>query len=401
MDIIVRRDQKIEQGNEESYVVTLPEKKKPVRAGHMDAPFTVLVLLLLAVGLLCLYSASYPTAYSKYGNSTYYVVRQGIFAVAGLVAMVVISKMDYHKFHYIAVPALIIALLVMATIKVPGLKNYWKAANQAVRWIQLGPIQFQPSELCKGAVILSFSSVAAIFGKKKMHTLRWGILPFITVIGVIAVLMKFEKHLSGTVIIAVIGMVIIYLGGANMFWFAAGGAAGIGAVGLYIIKNPYAMTRVKVWLDPFSDALNKGFQGSQSLITIGSGGLWGLGLGQGRQKHLFLPEPANDFIFSVICEELGLIGATLIILLFAALVVRGYYIALRCEDRFGTLLAAGVTTQIALQVVMNLFVVTGLMPITGASLPFFSYGGTALLIQLAEVGILLSVSRRLPTPKAG
>lgn len=382
-------------------MVTLPEKKKTVKPGHLDAPFTVLVLLLLAVGLLCLYSASYPTAYSKYGNSTYYVVRQGLFAVAGLVFMYFISKWDYHKLHYVAIPALICVLLLMATIKVPGLKNYWKSANEAIRWMQIGPIRFQPSELCKAAVIVSFSSVATMFGKKKMHTLRWGIAPFLGVIAVIAVLMKFEKHLSGTVIIAVIGMVIIFLAGANMFWFAAGGMAGVGAVGLYIVKNPYALTRLKVWLDPFSDALNKGFQGSQSLITIGSGGLWGLGLGQGRQKHLFLPEPANDFIFSVICEELGLIGATLIILLFAALVVRGYYIALRCEDRFGTLLAAGVTTQIALQVIMNLFVVTGLMPITGASLPFFSYGGTALLIQLAEVGILLSVSRRIPAPKEG
>lgn len=403
MDIIAQSKTKIEQGNEDVFDIRLPEKKKPKKEvpGHVDAPFVVLTLLLLAVGLICLYSASYPLAYSKYGNSLYFVIRQGIFAVAGVVGMFVISRMNYHKFHYWAVPFLIGSLLLMATIKVPGLSSMWKTINQATRWMQIGPIQLQPSEICKAAVIVSFSSMAAMFGKKKMHTLKWGILPFMGIIGLIAVLLYFERHLSGTLIIAAIGMMIIFLAGANMAWFFAGGGAVVVAAVIYVIKNPYALTRFKVWLDPFIDPLNKGFQGSQSLITIGSGGLWGVGLGQGTQKHLFLPEPTNDFIFPTICEELGLVGATMILLLFAGLVLRGYYIALRCDNRFGTLLAAGVTTHLAIQVIMNLFVVTGIMPITGASLPFFSYGGTALLILLGEVGILLSVSRRLPAPKEG
>ena len=161
------------------------------------------------------------------------------------------------------------------------------------------------------------------------------------------------------------------------------------------------MTRIRVWLDPFLDYRGKGWQGAQSQIAIGSGGLWGLGLGQSRQKHLYLPEPANDFIFSVWCEEMGFVGAVLLVVLFAALIWRGYYIALHCPDKFGTLLAAGITTQIAVQTILNLCVVTGLLPVTGASLPFFSYGGTALLIQLAEMGILLAISRELPVSKEG
>ena len=404
MDIIARNNAKTEQGSQEIFDITLPEKqqKQPAReeVGRVDAPFVALTLLLLAVGLICLYSASYPLAYSKYGDSLYFVKRQGLFAVAGVVGMFIVSRMNYHKFNIWAVPALAATMLLMLTIKIPGLSSMWKTINQATRWMQIGPISLQPSELCKAAVIVSFSSLAAGFGKKKMRTLRWGIIPFMTIIGMIAVLLYFERHLSGTLIIAAIGMMIIYLAGANMFWFFLGGTGvGVAAVA-YVIQNPYALTRFKVWLDPFTDPLGKGFQGAQSQITIGSGGLWGVGLGQGVQKHLFLPEPTNDFIFPTICEELGLVGASIILLLFAALVLRGYYIALRCENRFGTLLAAGVTTHLAIQVIMNLFVVTGIMPITGASLPFFSYGGTALLILLGEVGILLAVSRRLPAPKA-
>ena len=399
MDIIARNKQTPESGDLNIFDITLPDtkpEKKRQEVGRVDAPFVALTLLLLAVGLICLYSASYPLAYSKYGNSLYFVTRQGIFAAAGVVGMFIVSRMNYHKFHYFAYPALALVLLLMATIKIPGLSSMWKTINQATRWVEIGPISLQPSELCKAAVIVSFSSFAAILGKKKMHTFKWGILPFVGVIGIITVLLYFERHLSGTVIIAGIGMVIVFMAGANLWWFAGGVAAAAAGAVWYIRTQEYAMTRIKVWLDPFIDPLGKGFQGAQSFITIGSGGIWGVGLGQGTQKHLFLPEPTNDFIFPTICEELGLVGATMILILFSALILRGYYIALRCDNRFGSLLAAGVTTHLAIQVIMNLFVVTGIMPITGASLPFFSYGGTALLILLGEVGILLSVSRRLP-----
>ena len=379
-----------------------PEEKVQ-KTGTMDRPLLLLIFLLVGLGLLCLFSASYATAYdSKDGNSTFYIFRQAIFAVGGSAAMLVLSRRNYHKLHYLAIPSLILAVAVMATIKVPGLKNMWVTINQATRWIKI-PLAgtFQPSELAKIAVILCFSSLATIYGKKKMHTLRYGILPFMGIIAVFAVEMYWEKHLSGTALIAAIGMVIIFIGGANIFWFGLGGVS-VGAAGIWYIKShEYAMTRIRVWLDPFLDYRGKGWQGAQSQIAIGSGGLWGLGLGQSRQKHLYLPEPANDFIFSVWCEEMGFVGAVLLVLLFAALIWRGYYIALHCPDKFGTLLAAGITTQIAVQAILNLCVVTGLLPVTGASLPFFSYGGTALLIQLAEMGILLAISRELPVSKEG
>ena len=379
-----------------------PEEKVQ-KTGTMDRPLLLLIFLLVGLGLLCLFSASYATAYdSKDGNSTFYIFRQAIFAGGGSAAMLVLSRRNYHKLHYLAIPSLILAVAVMATIKVPGLKNMWVTINQATRWIKI-PLAgtFQPSELAKIAVILCFSSLATIYGKKKMHTLRYGILPFMGIIAVFAVEMYWEKHLSGTALIAAIGMVIIFIGGANIFWFGLGGV-GVGAAGIWYIKShEYAMTRIRVWLDPFLDYRGKGWQGAQSQIAIGSGGLWGLGLGQSRQKHLYLPEPANDFIFSVWCEEMGFVGAVLLVVLFAALIWRGYYIALHCPDKFGTLLAAGITTQIAVQTILNLCVVTGLLPVTGASLPFFSYGGTALLIQLAEMGILLAISRELPVSKEG
>ena len=379
-----------------------PEEKVQ-KTGTMDRPLLLLIFLLVGLGLLCLFSASYATAYdSKDGNSTFYIFRQAIFAVGGSAAMLVLSRRNYHKLHYLAIPSLILSVAVMATIKVPGLKNMWVTINQATRWIKI-PLAgtFQPSELAKIAVILCFSSLATIYGKKKMHTLRYGILPFMGIIAVFAVEMYWEKHLSGTALIAAIGMVIIFIGGANIFWFGLGGVS-VGAAGIWYIKShEYAMTRIRVWLDPFLDYRGKGWQGAQSQIAIGSGGLWGLGLGQSRQKHLYLPEPANDFIFSVWCEEMGFVGAVLLVVLFAALIWRGYYIALHCPDKFGTLLAAGITTQIAVQTILNLCVVTGLLPVTGASLPFFSYGGTALLIQLAEMGILLAISRELPVSKEG
>lgn len=379
-----------------------PEEKVQ-KTGTMDRPLLLLIFLLVGLGLLCLFSASYATAYdSKDGNSTFYIFRQAIFAVGGSAAMLVLSRRNYHKLHYLAIPSLILAVAVMATIKIPGLKNMWVTINQATRWIKI-PLAgtFQPSELAKIAVILCFSSLATIYGKKKMHTLRYGILPFMGIIAVFAVEMYWEKHLSGTALIAAIGMVIIFIGGANIFWFGLGGVS-VGAAGIWYIKShEYAMTRIRVWLDPFLDYRGKGWQGAQSQIAIGSGGLWGLGLGQSRQKHLYLPEPANDFIFSVWCEEMGFVGAVLLVVLFAALIWRGYYIALHCPDKFGTLLAAGITTQIAVQTILNLCVVTGLLPVTGASLPFFSYGGTALLIQLAEMGILLAISRELPVSKEG
>ena len=363
---------------------------------HVDEPFTVLVLLLLAVGLICLFSASYTVAYYQQGgDSTHFALRQALFAAAGVVVMFAASKFNYHRLKAMALPIMGVTLVLLASrVFLPGA---WVTIKGATRWINLGFTTFQPSEIAKFAVIVFFAALCTNYGHKKMKTFKYGLLPFVVVIGMIAGLLYLQPHLSATIIIFGIGIVIIFMGGANLMWIVGGGVAGVAAVAVYITTQSYANKRILGWLDPFDPAVFKieGWQGAQSLMAIGSGGLWGLGLGQSRQKHLYLPEPANDFIFPVICEELGFVGAALIIILFAVLICRGYYIAFHAEDRFGTLLAAGITTQIAIQVVLNLFVVTGMIPVTGVSLPFFSYGGTSLLMLLGEVGILLNVSRHM------
>lgn len=363
-------------------------------------PFLALTLILLALGLVCLFSASYSVGYYyQGGKSTYFVLRQGAFAVAGLVAMFAASRIKYHMWVTISLPLFLFSMVLLASIKI--VPSIWVTINEATRWIGVGDIlTFQPSEITKFAVIILFSSAATVLGPKRMKKIHIGIIPFAAIIGLIAIFLSWEPHISATVIIAAIGIVIIFLGGASMWWLGSLGlAGGAGLVALIFWKKDYALTRLKVWRDPFSDAMGKGWQGVQSQVAVGSGGFWGLGLGQSVQKHLYLPEPANDFIFAVICEEMGFLMTSMIVALFAALIWRGYYIAAHAGDRFGTLLAAGITTQIAVQVIINMFVVTGIFPVTGASLPFFSYGGTSLLMLLAEVGVLLSVSRSMPPAK--
>ena len=235
-----------------------------------------------------------------------------------------------------------------------------------------------------------------------MKTFRYGIVPFLIVLGIIAGLMMMEPHLSGTVLIATIGVVMMFVGGVDLKWFALG--VGVLAAGIVVVVMipgviQYAQARLEYWLDPFSDPQGLGFQTIQSLLAIGSGGVMGLGLGNSRQKYLYVPEPQNDFVFSIVCEELGLVGAAIIVILFALLVWRGYVIAIRAQDKFGTMLAVGLTTQVGLQALLNIAVVTNTIPNTGISLPFFSYGGTALMMLLAQMGVILSVSRRAALEK--
>lgn len=375
-----------------------PKKKKTT---GMDLPFFILTLLLLGIGLIMLFSASYVQAINDVkltkGDGAYFFKRQGIFAIAGVVAMLAASRFDYRKFHYFALPLLALSIVLLVAVLIPGVGV---TRNDATRWLNLG-VEFQPSEVAKFAEILCFASMITLFGPKKMRTFRYGILPFVAVIGVLAGLLAPEPHLSAIVIVGATGLIMVFLGGANLAWLIGMGVCGVGGVVGLIFLLPHAMARVKVWLDPFSDFRGNGWQGAQSLMSVGSGGVWGLGLGQGRQKHLFLPEPENDFIFAVICEELGMVGAVLIMIAFAALILRGYQIALRAPDRFGTLLAAGITTQLAVQTIFNMCVVTGLVPVTGAALPFFSYGGTSLLMLLGEAGVVLGISRRIPAPEQG
>ena len=235
--------------------------------------------------------------------------------------------------------------------------------------------------------------------KNKMGTFKYGVLPFAAVAAVIIGLLVLEPHFSASIIIVLITATMMFLGGTRLVWFGAGLAA-VGIMGaIALTATDYTSDRITAWLDPFADTSDTGYQIVQSLYAVGSGGFSGLGLGNSRQKYLYLPEEHNDFIFAVVCEELGFIGAALILVLFALLICRGFYLAMHCRDRYSALVCAGITALLAFQVILNVAVVTNLIPCTGISLPFFSYGGTALLIQLAEMGIILSISRDIPEKK--
>ena len=370
---------------------------KEAGRGPIDVPFLLLVLLLVGMGLIMLLSASFPSAYYETGDPLYYFKRQAGFAALGLGAMAVIGRLNYARFRGVARIALGVSIFLLILVIIPGVGI---TSHHATRWLGIPgtDLQFQPSELAKLGVILYFAD--SISKKKdKMKTIRYGIVPYLAILGIIAFLMSREPHFSGMVLIVGIGAAMMFVGGIQAYWVGLG-VGGIAAVAYAFLSGliTYNSSRIAIWLDPLNDAFKTGagYQTRQSLIAIGSGGLLGLGLGKSRQKFLFLPEEHNDCIFSIVCEELGLIGATLIMAIFALLIIRGYWIALHARDRFGSLLVVGVTTQIALQVFLNIAVVTNLVPNTGISLPFFSYGGTALAIQLAEMGVVLSVSRQMP-----
>ena len=381
----------------------IEEKRKEsweLSHGPIDLPFCLLVLLLTAIGLVMLLSASFPSAYyeTKNNDPTYYFVRQAAFAGLGIAAMFIISRINYQRFRPLARPAMFVAIILLVLVLVPGVGI---TRNNATRWLGVGELfTFQPSEIAKVAVVLFFSDNISK-KKDKMRTFRYGILPYFIWLVLVAGLVGLEPHLSGALLILGAGAILMLVGGIQWRWVL--GAIGAAAAALYavVVVIGYNSSRFEMWFDPWQDAQNKGYQLSQSLITIGSGGLWGVGLGKSRQKFLYLPEEHNDFIFAIVCEELGLIGATVIMLLFAALILRGYWIALHARDRFGSLLVVGMVSLIAMQTFLNIGVVTGLLPTTGISLPFFSYGGTALSMQLAEMGIVLSVSRQMKPTKAG
>ncbi len=362
------------------------------RRRGFDWPFFLLVLLLLTVGVVMVLSASYPRAYYDPGHVTggrpaYYFVRQLLFAALGLGALWLASRLPMGFYRRYAFPFLGLTVLLLLLVPFVGVR-----ANGARRWLGIGGLTLQPSELAKLAVILSFAVLICRF-RGRMRSFRWGVLPFAGILAVLIGLLVLEPHFSASIILIAIAGAMLFLGGLGLGWFiAAFTAAGTG-IGVLLAFFPYASSRIVTWRDPFSTASDEGYQIVQSLYTIGSGGLSGLGLGGSRQKFLYLPEEHNDFIFSVVCEELGFLGAALILLLFALLILRGYWIALHCRDRFSCLVCAGITTLLAIQTFLNVAVVTNLLPCTGISLPFFSYGGTALLIQLGEMGIVLSASR--------
>ena len=361
----------------------------------IDYPFLIILLVLLAVGLTMLYSASsaqsqYDTGYTV---STRYLQKQGICALIGLLAMVVLSRFPADFWYRTAWPVYGISIALLLSVLLFG-----ESVNGAKRWINIAGLQFQPSEIAKFTLIVLFARLTRGFGQRAKE-FRYGVLGFGCALMGILVPLALEKHLSAIMLMGMVAVVMMFVAGTSPKWLLAGaGAAGVFVV-VYVSLMGYAGDRVTAWLHPEQDPSDTGYQILQSLYAIGSGGMFGRGFGKSRQKYLYLPFQYNDYIFAIICEEVGLVGAVAIIALFAALILRGYWIALRAQDRFSTVLAAGLVTLIAVQTILNLCVVTNMLPSTGIALPFFSYGGTALAVNLGEMGILLSISRYRNRPK--
>lgn len=365
-----------------------------VRSGF-DYPLFTIVLILLAFGLIMMFSASYAVAYSEKGDSLFYLKKQAVFAVIGLIAMFGAANVDYHIFakKYTVIILSGVSLALMAAVKIVG-----STSNGSERWLKIGEITFQPSEILKFAVIVVFAYMIET-RYKYLKDFKKGYIPFMTVLGVSCVTLMVQPHLSATIIVFAIGFSMMFVGGLNTKHLILTIIAGIplvilGVMALKAIGYDYFDARFLSFMDPEAEIQGDTFQTYQSLVTIGSGGLFGLGFGNSRQKYAYLPESQNDFIFPIICEELGFVGAALVILLFVIMIWRGFYICTKARDKFGMMLAFGITFQMGLQALLNIAVVTNAVPNTGIALPFFSYGGTALVMQLGEMGILLNVSRK-------
>lgn len=354
----------------------------------MDMTFCILVLIILAIGLVMMFSASFATSYFEEGDSYYYIKRQIIFALLGVSIMLIVSKVNYKYLKAFSWMLYGISVLLLALVLVVGTGD-----GVEKRWLNLGFTTIQPSEIAKLAVIILMAFYLSRNYKYLKNPVKGVLIPFV-IIGLAAGLVLIEPHLSGAILILAVGLCMMIVAGCN---FTLLGATGIiGAIGLYFFSmhTDYMRRRIEIWLHPESDPQGDGYQTLQSLYAIGSGGLTGLGLGQSRQKYLYIPEPQNDFVFSIVAEELGLIGCLVILALFVVLIYRGFVIAMRSDDKFGSFLVFGIVMRLAVQVLLNVAVVTNAIPVTGISLPFFSYGGTALVILLLEMGIVLSVSRQ-------
>lgn len=418
------------------------------KVGGVDRPFLICIILLLCMGTVMVFSASYPYAKEYFDDSYRFARSQIVFALLGLFVMTVVSRLfDYHLIRRFSRIIMIVGILMLAAVLIAG-----SGAKGAQRWLQIGPISLQPSEIMKFAVVLFFADYAdkyadKIAGKDDIYGLRkpialsvliivvgalafvsipnkavgaifvlvavgfaaaimiptnmpknlpgiyYGIFPYIAILGIVGVLLYLQPHLSGLVIIAGIIFCMMVIGGTNGWYLLMGMGVGIAGVLFLATTMSHSSARLQVWKDPFKYIKGDGWQPAQSLYAIGSGGLTGVGFGNSRQKHLYLPEPQNDYIFSVWCEEMGFIGAAFLICVFAFFIYRGIVIGLRAPDRFSSMLVTGIIMHVGLQVILNIAVVTNTLPSTGISLPFFSYGGTSLVILLAEMGVVLSVSR--------
>ena len=368
------------------------KKQKSFLSNPIDYTLLITVLLLLALGLIMVLSASSPTALAEYGNSYTYFIRQAIFAFIGLIAMFFISKIDYRIYKRFYIIAYIMSVILLAMVLVIGRK-----VNGARRWIFITKsLSFQPSEIVKFLMIVFYASILTKNKDDLQHFFK-GWIKHLIPLAIIIALLIVEPHLSASIVIIGICMIMMVVAGCKLWQIIVPGAV-IGIPTFFILilkvkKFAHALKRITTFINPWEDKLGDGWQVIQSLYAIGSGGLFGLGLGQSKQKYLYLPEPQNDFIFSVLAEELGFVGCVFVIVLFGILIWRGVLASMKAPDMFGSLMAIGITSLIGIQAIVNIAVVTSSMPATGMPLPFFSYGGTALFILLCEIGVLLNISR--------
>ena len=366
------------------------KKSKLILKNPLDFTLLITVFILLGLGIITVLSASSPTALAETGNSYKYLIKQMEAAVIGIFLMFVASKIDYKLWQKNYKIIYFICMILLLAVCALG-----REAGGAKRWLDMGFLSFQPSEVAKVGVII-FYSAWLTKNKEKLKTFKYGfVYPLLWLLIPIFFILILQNHFSATLVICMLAAILMILAGCKIRYFIFVGIplAALGVFAIIVAGQGFRMQRILTFFDPWQDIKGKGWQIVQSLYAIGSGGLFGVGLGESKQKYLYIPEPHNDFIFAVLAEELGFIGCAIVIILFAILIWRGITIAMKAPDMFGSLLAAGITSMIAIQVLVNIAVVTASMPVTGMALPFFSYGGTALIITLTSIGILLSVSR--------
>ncbi len=364
-------------------------KDRNEERGNLDFGMLITIIILLCIGLVMLASASSYSALSSYNNSNYFVSRQLIFALVGVVVMLFLSLIDYKVYAKFSYAFYIFALVLLIAVLTPlGVTR-----NGATRWLGFGILQFQPSELMKIALVIVTSTYIAR-NYKKMNTFKGYVWPLLF-LAIVFIIMSLQNHLSGTLVMIVASASIIFASGLKIKLKVIIPILLILIliVGVFFMAEPFRWKRILSYANPEEDIRGGNWQAAQSLYAIGSGGIFGRGLGQSRQKYLWLPEAQNDFIFSVLGEEFGLVGTLCVLGLFVFFIYRGYRIAINAKDMLGSLMATGITSVFALQILVNIAVVTCTIPVTGMPLPFFSYGGTALLINLAAMGVLLSISR--------
>ena len=352
------------------------------KKGHYDETLLTVVIILVAVGLVMLYSTSSYNGEVKFHDPYYYLKKQGFATFIGFLGMVIVSRVDYHRWAVLAIPGYLAAIALSVAVMLFG-DEY----NGSKRWLSVGPVSFQPSEFAKVAVILFLACLVTKYVKRmdKFRTLVLMMLPVLPIVALVG-----ASNLSTAIIILGIAVVLIFVASPKYSQFIWMGAAGIAFMAVFLAMESYRLERLAIWRNP--EQYEKGYQTLQGLYAIGSGGLFGRGLGNSVQKLGFLPEAQNDMIFSIICEELGLVGAGIIILLFFLLIWRFFVIATKAPDLLGALIASGAMAHMMIQVILNIAVVTNSIPNTGITLPFISYGGTSVVFLLLEMGLVLSVS---------